>query len=204
MVIGAVAGKVKPPAGLTADIAVFKGSIHRPTLIPVKRMKGKKEITEYEIGWVPVDAELHLNPVSLGVGAVTAAIGLGVLGLLGTAAWHGVAAPNAFGGSSTIFPGLKGTEVGDDLHQAYQTQKFKREYNALLKQNALCVQEAQKLEPPKKGMAVVQCGADFMRARDALISKYAAIPTDRKANLADALAGAFRLSPIGILAGFFR
>ncbi len=92
------------------DIAVLR------TRFDVETGKGrKKRLT-------PVEAELHVNPVSIAVAAAAALLGT----LAGTVAWHGVSVPNPLGPPVVIFPGLKDTQLGKDINRWYEQEKARR------------------------------------------------------------------------------
>ena len=76
---------------LTGDLVVFRGKVHRkreqvfygPDLTPTGRpRKHTQELLE------PVDVELHVNPVTVGLGALT--LGVGLAGLALAAWWSGI------------------------------------------------------------------------------------------------------------------
>ncbi len=95
------------------DIAVFR------TRFDVETGKGrKKRLT-------PVEAELHVNPVSILTAGALALAGA----LAGTVAWHGVTLPGPFG-PIQLFPGLKETTLGSDLNEWYRLQRQLRRAKA--------------------------------------------------------------------------
>ncbi len=96
------------------DIAVFR------TKFDVETGKGRKKRL------VPVEAELHVNPVSILSAAALALAGA----LAGTVAWHGVSVPNPLGPPVVIFPGLKDTAFGKDLARGYERRAIKRRIEA--------------------------------------------------------------------------
>lgn len=96
------------------DIAVFR------TRFDVETGKGrKKRLT-------PVEAELHVNPVSILFAAAAGLAGA----LAATVAWQGVTIPSPLGGAITLFPGLKDSGFGKDVNDWYERQKQLRRVKA--------------------------------------------------------------------------
>ena len=91
---------------LTGDLVTFRGQVFRKVTYEVD-----KEEQEF---LTPVDYELHVNPISVGLGLAGAAAAV-VLGLI---AWHGLTVPTLTG-PVTIFPGLKSTEAGQRLGEKF-------------------------------------------------------------------------------------
>ncbi len=92
------------------DIAVIR------TRFDIESGKGrKKRLT-------PVEAELHVNPVSIAVGAATVLLGA----LAGTIAWQGIHLPNPFGAPVTVVQGMKDTGLGKDINAWYERMKHER------------------------------------------------------------------------------
>ncbi len=92
------------------DIAVFR------TRFDVETGKGKKKRL------VPVEAELHVNPVSILFAAAAGLAGA----LFATVAWHGVSVPNPLGPPVVVVPGIKDTQFGKDVNRWYERQKARR------------------------------------------------------------------------------
>ncbi len=86
------------------DIAVFR------TKFDVETGKGRKRVL------TPVEAELHLNPVSILFAAAAGLAGA----LAATVAWQGVSIPSPLGGQITLLEGMKDTGFGKDVNAAYE------------------------------------------------------------------------------------
>ncbi len=96
------------------DIAVLR------TRFDVETGKGRKKRL------VPVEAELHVNPVS-----ILFAVAAGLAGaLFATVAWHGVSVPNPLGPPVVVVPGIKDTALGKDLARGYEKRAIKRRIEA--------------------------------------------------------------------------
>ncbi len=96
------------------DIAVFR------TRFDVETGKGKKKRL------VPVEAELHVNPVSVLLAAAAGLAGA----LFATIAWNGVTVPNPLGPPVVVVPGIKDTVLGSDLNEWYHLQRQLRRAKA--------------------------------------------------------------------------
>ncbi len=98
------------------DIAVFR------TRFDVETGKGRKKRL------VPVEAELHLNPVSILFAAAAGLAGA----LAATVAWQGISVPSPIPGVPPIqlLKGLKETTLGRDLNEAYQLRRQLRRARA--------------------------------------------------------------------------
>ncbi len=95
------------------DIAVLR------TKFDVETGKGrKKRLT-------PVEAELHVNPVSIAVGAAALLVGA----LAATVAWQGISLPGPLG-PITLFPGMKDSGFGKDISARYALEKQLRRVTA--------------------------------------------------------------------------
>ena len=91
---------------LTGDLVTFRGQVFR---------KVEYEVEGEKVSFLaPVDLEVHVNPISIGLGIAGAAAAV-VLGLI---AWNGLALPSLTG-PVTVFSGLKGTELGKKLGEKY-------------------------------------------------------------------------------------
>ncbi len=96
------------------DIAVFR------TRFDVETGKGrKKRLT-------PVEAELHVNPVSILFAAAAGLAGA----LFAIVAWEGVSVPNPLGPPVVVVPGIKDTLLGKDLNEWYHLQRQLRRAKA--------------------------------------------------------------------------
>ncbi len=96
------------------DIAVLR------TRFDVETGKGRKKRL------VPVEAELHVNPVSILFAAAAGLAGA----LFATVAWHGVSVPNPLGPPVVVVPGIKDTLLGKDLDEWYRLQRQLRRAKA--------------------------------------------------------------------------
>ncbi len=104
------------------DIAVFR------TQFDVETGTGKKKRL------TPVEAELHVNPVSILFAAAAGLAGA----LFATVAWHGVSVPNPLGPPVTVVKGMKDTGFGRNLNNAYLDYKSRRIARELLKLPRRC------------------------------------------------------------------
>lgn len=113
----AVAGEVGKV--LTADLAV----IRRVTFREVKvrdPVTGKKRKVD-----VPTLHEYHVNPLSLGIGVLGAALGAGVL----MVAWNGVTIHSGIGNSTQIAAGIKDSKPVKWIADSGRGVAFKNKYN---------------------------------------------------------------------------
>src|SRR5688572_8573964 len=107
------AGKAVTGA-ITGDIVKLHGRFFRRVVLQEKKRKSKKfpagreEISVLE----PIEVDVHLNPVSIGLGVAAGAVAL----LGGWIAWKGI----RFGtplGEFQVFPGIEGTALGDRIKE---------------------------------------------------------------------------------------
>ena len=89
---------------LTGDLVTFRGQVFRKVEFQVGKEK--------QAFLAPVDVELHVNPMSLGL----AAAGLGLAGLAAWVIWNGLSLPTPFG-AVNLFPGLKDSELGESIKE---------------------------------------------------------------------------------------
>ena len=97
---------------LTGDLVVIKGKIYRPReivtygpdLTPKTGRPRKHTVEVFE----PVELEVHVNPVGIGLGMAAVA----AAGLLGIIAWNGLVLGVPTIGQVRIFEGFKETKTG--------------------------------------------------------------------------------------------
>lgn len=109
------------PGGLEAEAALGVarevGRILTGDIVVLRREKYKVQEVRVPGRAKPVpmlrkvEAEWHVNPVTIGLGLV----GLGVAGFVGLMAWNGVTISSGLGNRTTIAPALKDTSVGKGL-----------------------------------------------------------------------------------------
>lgn len=124
---------------LTGDLVVFRGKVHRkrevvfygPDTTPKTGAlrKHTQEILE------PIDVELHINPVTIGL----AGVGAGVVGLVGYVAWHGLSIPAPLGGAIGLIPGLKDSPFWSQEALRAQWKLYCRRRGGTPEERAACL-----------------------------------------------------------------
>ena len=119
MVVALPAGKALEAVeaaskALTGDLVVIKSQVFRKIVekarVPTGKMTPTGRVAMTTITretLVPIDLEVHVSPLGIGLGAAV----LAVAGLAGIVAWNGITLP-APAGPIQIFPGFKDTGVG--------------------------------------------------------------------------------------------
>ena len=105
-------GAERTAKAVTQDLVVLAGKVYRQVKAPLVRdgrpgltKSGRQRFTKV---LEPIDVELHVNPVSAGLGVAAA----GVAALAGWVAWNGVSIPSPLGGSITLLGGIKDSPLG--------------------------------------------------------------------------------------------
>ncbi len=101
---------IKAAEKASENIVEFEGDFFRE----VKH--GRKKVL------VPIRVKVGINPLSLITAAAAALAG----SLAATVAWHGVSFPGPTG-PITLFKGIKETSFGNDLNEAYEKFKTRRQ-----------------------------------------------------------------------------